>query len=315
MARTELNRILLIWIIVMILVALVGDVTVAATDVGRTAADFLMIGHGARAASLGGAYTAMASEATAAYWNPAGLTGLEGTEVTFGHFAWFQDITVEQASFGFPLSDRFSGALSATYVSYGTIQGYDLTGQPSDDVVAYDWNGGISLAAAISDRFSIGLTGRYINQRLDDVSASAFAGDFGVRYSDESFAIGATVVNLGSDMKFYQASEKLPAAARLGVMFRPFSETVATSLEVEQRFYGDLYIRQGLEFGFDETYFLRAGFDYLPAQDGRSLASGITAGAGLSLSFVEFDYAFTPNDQSTSEDLHRFTLTFFLGSR
>jgi hypothetical protein len=32
---------------VMALAALVGDVSVAATDVGRTAADFLMIGHGA----------------------------------------------------------------------------------------------------------------------------------------------------------------------------------------------------------------------------------------------------------------------------
>jgi hypothetical protein len=315
MAKTDVSRILLIWIVVMVLVALVGDVTVAATDVGRTAADFLMIGHGARAASLGGAYTAMASEATAAYWNPAGLSGLEGSEVTFGHFAWFQDITVEQASFGFPLGESFSGALSATYVNYGTIQGYDISGQSSGDIVAYDWAGGISLAMALSERLSFGLTGKYVSQRLDDITASAFAGDIGIRFSGESFAIGATVVNLGSEMKYDQATEKLPTAARLGVMFRPFSEAVATSLEIEQRLQGDLYVRQGIELGFDEMYFLRAGLDYLPAQDGRRLATGISAGAGLRLSFAEFDYAFTPDDKSTSEDLHRFTVTFLLGSR
>ena len=316
MARTDVNRFLLIWIAVFGMVALSTNMSMAATDVGRNAADFLMIGHGARAASLGGAYTAMASEATAAYWNPAGLSSVEGSEVTFGHFAWYQDITVEQASFGFPLGESFSGALSATYVNYGTIQGYDALGQSSGDIVAYDWVGGVSLAIAFSENFSFGLTGKYVSQRLDDITASAFAGDIGVRYNSESFAVGATVVNLGSEMKFDQATEKLPTAARLGIMFRPFSDAVATSLEIEQRIQGDLYVRQGIELGFDEMYFLRAGFDYLPAQDGRSLATEISAGAGLRLSFAEFDYAFTPNDKSTSEDLHRFTLTFLLsGSR
>jgi hypothetical protein len=53
----------------------------------------------------------------------------------------------------------------------------------------------------------------------------------------------------------------------------------------------------------------------MPAQDGRRLATGMSAGAGLRLDFAEIDYAFTPNDKSTSEDLHRFTLTFFLGSK
>ncbi|MCX6835982.1 MAG: hypothetical protein NTW07_12820, partial [candidate division Zixibacteria bacterium] len=118
-----------------------------------------------------------------------------------------------------------------------------------------------------------------------------------------------------SDITFDQTSEKLPTAARLGVMFRPFSEALAASMEIEQRFKGDLYVRQGLELGFDEMYFLRAGFDYLPAQDGRQLATGISAGAGLRLKFAEFDYAFTPNDKSTTEDLHRFTLTFLFDPR
>jgi hypothetical protein len=315
MARTDVNRILLIWVVAMALVALVGDVSLAATDVGRTAADFLMIGHGARAASLGGAYTAMASEATAAYWNPAGLTDIDGPQATLGHFAWYQDITVEQVSFGFPLGERFSGALSATYVNYGTIQGYDIFGESSGDIVAYDWVGGVSLAMALSDRFSFGLTGKYVSQRLDDITASAFASDIGLRYGGESFALGATVINLGGDINFDQTSEKLPTAARLGVMFRPFSEALVASMEIEQRFKGDLYVRQGLELGFDEMYYLRAGFDYLPAQDGRRLATGISAGAGLRLNFAEFDYAFTPNDKSTTEDLHRFTLTFLFDSR
>ncbi len=297
-----------------LLIVLGGVSVYAASDVGRTAADFLMIGHGARAASMGGAYTAMSSGVTSAYWNPAGLSSMEQAGVSLGHFAWFQDISVEQVSMGLPISDLFAGAISATYVNYGTIEGYDASGEASGNLVAYDWVGGVSLSMALSESIAFGVTGKYVSQRLDDISASAFAADFGIRYSAESFAAGATVVNLGSEMKFDQVSEKLPAAAKFGLMFRPMNGAVATSIELEQRFYGDLLVRQGIELGFEDAYFLRAGYDYLPSQDGRWLATGISAGAGLRFGPAEIDYAFTPNDKSTSENLHRFTLTFLFGS-
>jgi len=315
MAIRSFLRTLIVMAILSVAFLFGGDGVSGATDVGRTAADFLMIGHGARAAALGGAYTAMASGPTAAYWNPAGLADLDQTGLSVGHFAWLQDIKVEQFSLGKPLGDRFSTALSATYVNYGQIDGYDVDGNAAGDLVAYDWVGGLSIGVGLTESFSVGMTGKYVNQRLDDISASAFAADFGVHYRAESFALGAAVVNVGSKMTFDQTAEKLPAALRVGVMVRPFSEALVTSLEVEQRFYGDLYVRQGLELGFSDQYFLRAGYDYLPAQDGRWLATGITLGAGLHLGMVEADYAFTPNDHSTSEDLHRFTLTFLFGAR
>jgi len=294
----------------MAVAALLGDVSLAATDVGRTAADFLLIGQGARAAGLGGAYTAVSTGATAAYWNPAGLASLNEKQVSLSHFSWFQDITVEQASFGMPVSDGLAAALSVTYVNYGTIEGYDLSGNPTGDIAAYDWVGGVSLGFSVTESVSLGLTGKIVNQRLDDLSASAFAADFGIRYSVDLFTIAATVVNLGSDLRFDQVPEKLPASARIGLQFMPISDAVVTSLELEKRFQGDLLIRQGFELGFSDQYYLRTGYDYLPAQNGRWLATSISFGAGVRFDFAEFDYAFTPNDKSTSEDLHRFTLTF-----
>jgi len=309
----SLYRILLVWIVLLAIAALFGEVTLAETNVGRTAADFLLIGHGARAAGLGGAYTAVSDEATAAYWNPAGLSALNGTRVSLGHFAWFQDITVEQISLGTPIGDRFSAAVSATYLNYGSIPGYDIDGQPDGDIVAYDWAGGLSLAMALSESVAVGVSGKYVNQRLDDQSASAYAADIGFRYNAESFAVGLTVSNLGSRLQFDHVAEKLPAAARIGLLLRPFATDVATSLEFEKRLHGDFFVRQGLELGFSDMYYLRAGYDYLTAQQGRQLAMGMSLGGGVRLDFAEFDYAFTPNDKSTSEDLHRFTLTFLFG--
>jgi len=90
-----LRRIILGWVLLIIVVALIGKVSVAASNAGRTAADFLLIGVGARAAGMGGAYTVVSEGALASYWNPAGLSDVEGGEVVLGHFSWFQDITME----------------------------------------------------------------------------------------------------------------------------------------------------------------------------------------------------------------------------
>ena len=59
MLRKSLRRVILGWLMLMIMAALLGDISLAATDVGRTSADFLQIGQGARAAGMGGAYTAV----------------------------------------------------------------------------------------------------------------------------------------------------------------------------------------------------------------------------------------------------------------
>ncbi|MBD3258820.1 PorV/PorQ family protein [candidate division GN15 bacterium] len=312
--RKSLNRIILGWILMVVLVALLGDVTIAASDNGRSSADFLHIGQGARAAAMGGAYTAVSEGAIASYWNAAGLTGLEGPEVSLGHFAWYQDISVEQAAFALPLKSRgLVAAASITYVNYGTVEGYDATGAYTGDLTVYDWVGGLSLGYMVNDQLSVGVTGKFVNQKLDDFSASTFAADLGLKYYFRDFTLAAAVTNFGGNMTFDETAESLPTAARIGIAARPFGNSMVASLEVEQRFEGDLILRQGIEMGFSNRYYLRTGYDYLPSQDGRNLSTALSFGAGIRLDMASFDYAYTPNDKTTSEDLHRFTLVFSLG--
>ena len=136
MLRNTLKQILIILILLIVLIASFGDVSLAGSDVGRTAADFLLIGHGARAAGFGGAYSAVSEGPSAAYWNPAGLADLESGQISLGHFSWFQDITVEQASIGLPISDALATALSVTYINYGSIAGYDASGTATGEIAA-----------------------------------------------------------------------------------------------------------------------------------------------------------------------------------
>lgn len=309
----SLNRVIFLWILLVVLVALFGDISVAGPNAGTTAADFLLIGVGAGAAGMGGAYSAISQGASAVYWNPAGLVGMERAEVSFSHYSWYQDINLEHGAIAFPLGERLTVAASVTFLDYGMIEGYDLNGMPTGEITAYDWSGGLSVGFGLTDQLSVGATGKFVNQKMANISAATVAGDLGITYRADRFAAALVLTNNGKSMKFDEYNEKLPAAARLAVAISPFSPLFTTSVEVEKRIEGDLVVRQGTQLGFAERYFLRAGFSYFPSDDLRPFGSGFSMGAGLRLSRATMDYAYSTRDSYAGEDLHRFSLTLALG--
>ncbi|HQJ96722.1 MAG TPA: hypothetical protein PLN17_06340, partial [Candidatus Cloacimonas sp.] len=52
---------------------------------GRYAGDFMMIGSGVRPLGMGGAFSSLADDGSAIYWNPAGLCFITDSEVSAMH--------------------------------------------------------------------------------------------------------------------------------------------------------------------------------------------------------------------------------------
>ena len=312
--RVIVKRILVGWVFLLFLVALLGRVSVAETNAGRTAADFLLIGVGARAAGMGGAYTALSEGAVASYWNPSGLTTVEGGQVLLGHFSWYQDLSLEHGTFAYQANDVTTVAASITFLNYGTVNGYDLNGEYTSDITVYDWSGAVSVGYKINENLSVGSTVKYINQKLDDISGSTFATDLGIRYNKERFTVAGFLGNIGPDMKFDSEKDHLPSSGRVGVAVYPFNNSFLTAVEFEKMFYGGTIIRQGFEFNYNSQYFIRTGYNYFPADENRSFGNGITLGAGVRLNKAEFDYAYTPSEKYSTSDLHRISVVFKFGN-
>lgn len=313
MEKRTLNRIIVGWILLLIIVALFGKVTVAAPTGGQTAANFLHIGLGARSAGMGGAFTAVSEGAPAAYWNPAGLGSLGTGEVTLSHFAWYQDVTMEQGVVAFNLNDNSALAASISFLNYGTIDGRDDLGVATGDISVYDWYGALSYSLATSPSLSFGVTGKFINQKLDELSASTFAADFGVKYRHDWLTLAAMAANVGPDMDFEGVSEQLPSLARVGVAVNLFDDQLVTAVDVEKRFHGETVLRQGVEYGYKGQYFVRTGYNFYPGQDERSFGSGPSFGMGVRFESLEFDYAYTVQENYTSDNLHRFSVALKFG--
>ena len=88
------------------------------TNVGTSAAAFLEIGVGARALALGGAFTALANDASALYWNPAGLIQLNSISVSANHTDWLAETNFEYFGLVLPAGNRLAFGLSLTVLDY-----------------------------------------------------------------------------------------------------------------------------------------------------------------------------------------------------
>ena len=176
------------------------------TNRGTSAAAFLEIGIGAKAEALGGAFTAVANDATALYWNPAGIANLESITITANHAAWLADTKLNYFGIVLPFSQRMAVGLILNVLDYVDRQPVRTIFQPEGTGESYgasDLALGLSYGVQLTNRFSFAITGKYIQQKIWHESANTFALDFGVLYHTrlKGMSLGASIVNFGGDMK------------------------------------------------------------------------------------------------------------------
>jgi hypothetical protein len=154
------------------------------TKTGTTAATFLKVDVGARAVGMGSAYVSVVEDATAMYWNPAGLARVKGNEAVFSHAQWIADIGMSYAGIAVNLGNLGNIGLSGQFETMDemertTILQPDGTGEMFD---AGSYAFGLSYARNLTDRFSIGMTAKFIQERIYHSTANGAALDIGVLF-------------------------------------------------------------------------------------------------------------------------------------
>jgi len=140
----------------------VSSNTFGDTDAGNTGLAFLKIGAGGRASGMGEAFTAIANDASATYWNPAGLAHLQQGEFVFTHNKWLQDISHEFLAVSFQLGKN---AFGISFIS-NNIDGIEYRLQPTSEplglIDARDIMLGFSFAREFRSNFKWGITVKYL---------------------------------------------------------------------------------------------------------------------------------------------------------
>jgi hypothetical protein len=279
--------------------------------VGTSAAAFLEIGVGARAMGMGGTYAAVANDASALYWNPAGLAWVPNVEIEATHNAWLLGSSHDFVGVVIPVPSIRS-AIGISFVTLGfgdqqvrTVDRPEGTGENYD---ARDMAMGVSYAFALTDRFAFGVTAKFITQRIWFESGSAFGVDLGIFYATpvQGLRLGISMSNFGTTLKLagnnlasttspdktVQTFDRAPvhyetSAGSLPVLFRgglayelPLGElgSALVTADVNHPSNATESINTGIELGFKNFFFVRGGYTGLFERD---RVSGLTLGAGL----------------------------------
>jgi len=183
---------------------------------GTTGAQFLELPVGARVIAMGSAGGAVSRDATAIYYNPAGLAGLKETSVSLMQAFYFQTISYQFGALAGKLGDDDVYALGVQRLSAGEIKEIDNTGNVTGGALhPVD----LAVTAAFGKKFgavSAGLAGKYISSKIDG-TASSVALDAGLKGEvSPGITLAGSLSNMGSGMRYGEVKNNLPATARAG---------------------------------------------------------------------------------------------------
>lgn len=284
--------------ILIVLVSAVGIFSSSsAYALGETGAQFLKIGVGARACAVGEAYTALSDDATAIYWNPAGLAQLSAGAVTAMQNFWLMDMSYQYAAVAVPV--HYGGfGLAVAYSSSGEIPKFEDF-QQVGDYSAYDAAGTIAYATRIGRCLSSGVGLKLVQQKIEEESATGFAVDVGLLCSCptiKGISMGLVAQNLGPAIKFIDEPDPLPWNVKFGVGYSTGPLTLACDVMKPRD--DDMRVGAGGEFVIKSVLALRGGYNS---------ANTYTAGAGLAWRRISAGYTFVPYEDI--DDSHRISLT------
>ncbi len=278
----------------LILIVLISASYIFSQSAGNTGLSFLKIGFGARNIAMGDAGSVIANDVTSINYNPAGLAGIENTQLAFMHNSWIQDIRSELGAVKFNLFN-LPFAVGFNVTTIGDIPVRETAGEPLAFFNGNYFSGSVSTGFFLADDLSFGVTAKYLYEGLLNDESDGFAFDFGLKYKTaiEGLYASAVIKNLGSLSPLRIEKTKLPSEIRVGPAYQfslPESKFDFILAAEFQKYLNtdDIHFNLGGEITYNKVIALRVGYQ------SSYISKGLTAGVGLSWGNLVFDYAITP---------------------
>lgn len=299
-------------VMVWALVFATAEVASAVESSSNANAPYLRMGAGARALGMGGAFVGVADDATAMFWNPAGLAWTSGWEVT-GMYTAGMNVDRQYNYVGFSRNgDTFAYGLQWINAGMQDIVQRNENGLDQGEFNFGDNAFSLSLAKGF-DMFALGVTGKYLRQSVGaevagDEAVSGFGVDLGLGMGLTDWArVGLSVQNVAGQLGTVDKVNTIPATLRAGLAIMPIPG-LTTAFDLEKTRDEDDYVfHGGAEFAVPVTEEL-----------GTALRLGINddrfaGGIGLRYNILTFDYAYVVEPEKFLGENHRFSVSLNFG--
>ncbi len=287
----------------------------------------LQIPPSARFNGLGQSGVALADDATAAWWNPAGLGFMTGRTLGLMHSQLVpdlaDDIYYEYAGWVHQMEGWGTYALSMVYLSYGKSTHTTDNPNPEGTFTSYEFAPMLSYGVRLDENTSLGLGLKYVRVDLapvevvpdynQDGAGSSVAIDLGFLRRFGAYSLGVALSNFGPNISFVdeEQSDPLPRFLRLGaagVVYQSEYGHLLLSADFNKMLVsgGQTTVNGGAEFQYTDIMALRMG--YISDPDGHIEAPTYGGGFHVNLGGKDFflDYATIPQAEELDR-VHRFS--------
>lgn len=293
---------------------------------GTNAADELLIPVGSIGTSLGGSNIASITGIESMYWNPAGLSEINSGsgEAMFSYMNYIADIKMQYVGSVIKIGNLGNLGFSIRSLDFGNDELVTTWNSPEGTGEKFSPTyivGNLSFARAMTDKIYFGTTVKLISENIADVSATGFAFDFGLQYiaGASGLRFGITLKNLGPRIKFdgpgldktyiengvtvvrriTLQDFELPTNLEMGLSYNASLGKV-NSLNMSTSFQSSSYAsdeyKLGMEYNYNDNFFLRASTNLYPEKQGEENLFGPAFGLGIKYPVgnfrLGFDYAY-----------------------
>jgi len=293
--------------------------------VGITSFQFLKVPTDARSTAMAEAYTAAVNGSDAVFWNPGALTKAPDFDIMFSYMDYFLDVTHSSLSASYRVDGIGTFGLQALFVDIGDIE---VTTREALGFVGDEFNpgltgetihpttfaAGISYARSLTNKFSFGLTSKIVHEDLVRKAVTMLVFDGGLIYQTgfKSLELSAVVRHFGAQVQYIDRDYPLPQTFNIGVAMYLISAAdnmwmdsnnqslMFTADLIQPRDYDQQY-NIGLEYGFQNLFFLRGGYKLHYDEE------GLTLGFGLNYSNYRIDYSYSDFGEFL-DSVHRFSI-------
>jgi hypothetical protein len=257
---------------------------------GRNVFDFLALDVGGKPLAMGGAFTGLADDINAMFYNPAGLGGIGDVQATLFYRKWLAQTGYSYAAVAGPVAGLGSFGGSLLQAGGPPIDSYDAEGNPNGTINPRGTVVALSWGRAVLPGVLAGATVKYAEEELAVSRSTAVLADLSV-LADITGKIraGFLVGNVGMAQ-----GGSAPLTMRGGVSVSLLDRRLQGVAEATVAGRDDPQVMAGAEYRVVEPLALRAG--YMMEMGGRDLGgmTGLTAGVGFRFGSISLDYAFTP---------------------
>ena len=281
---------------------------------GGQPGQFLNYGVGGRAMAMGGAYYGISDDATAAYWNPAGLAQVQRKEVTTMQATLFQSTKLTYFSYAHPTKGGSCFALSMTQLANTGFEQVDVVFNANTNEPESVKSGGsfsdqqqamsLSWGKGVTETVLFGMSVKQVTRKLGGSSDNFKTLDIGgMKTMGAAYRLGFGLQNVFSQ-RTGDTDDKLPVTLRVGNSLRLFKERLTLSADAQKILNADMSMRFGGEYWIARWFAFRFGLLGLPAVQETDF------GFGLNFRSFNIDIAQGIHDLGSST---RFSISFRFG--